>query len=231
MAVRLRDPPAYDAIADWYAGFVTGAAAEFTARASEALRRVLGHGQGVCWDIACGTGVHAETIRQLGWTPIGTDLSIAQLRHAATRMPVAAADATRLVIRPGSVPAVASVLCHTDIDGYAAVCRTAAAALAPGGRFAHVGVHPCFCGAFVDRSNSEHLIITPGYWRQDRRFDAWSPNGVRARVGAIHLPLSTLIAAVTSAGLVLDAIIEAGEPTPDVLAIGAHKPPRRSIRP
>jgi hypothetical protein len=139
-------------------------------------------------------------------------------------MPVAVADATGLVVRPGSVAAVASVLCHTDVDDYAALCRAAATALVPGGRFAHVGVHPCFCGAFVDRSDSEHLITTPGYWRRDRRFDAWSPNGVRARVGATHLPLSDLIAAVTGAGLVLDMVIEAGEPTPAVLAIRAHKP-------
>jgi hypothetical protein len=89
-------PPAYDAIADWYADYVTGAAAAFTARAGEALRRVLGRGHGVCWDIACGTGVYAEVINELGWTPIGTDLSIAQLRHAATRMPVAAADVTKI---------------------------------------------------------------------------------------------------------------------------------------
>jgi hypothetical protein len=169
---------------------------------------------------------YADRIRQLGWIPIGTDISIAQLRHAATQMPVAVADATGLVLRPGSVAAVASVLCHTDVDDYAALCRAAATALVAGGRFAHVGVHPCFCGAFVDRADSEHLITTPGYWRRARRFDAWSPNGVRARVGATHLPLSDLIAAVTGAGLVLDMVIETGGPTPDVLAIQAHKPDR-----
>jgi hypothetical protein len=100
----------------------------------------------------------------------------------------------------------------------------AATALAAGGRFAHVGVHPCFCGAFVDRSDSEQLIITPGYWRRDRRFQTWSPHGVRARVGATHLPLGDLIATVTTVGLTIDSVIEAGEPTPDVLAIRAHKP-------
>ncbi len=178
------------------------------------MRRALGRGRGVCWDLACGTGVYAETIRELGWTPIGTDLSVAQLRHAATRMPVAVADATRPVGRPGGIPAVVSVLCHTDVEDYAAVCLAAATALAAGGRFAHVGVHPCFCGAFVDRSDSEQLIITPGYWRRDRRFQTWSPHGVRARVGATHLPLGDLIATVTTVGLTIDSVIEAGEPTP-----------------
>lgn len=223
MAGRLGDPRGYDAIADWYAGYVTGAAAGFTARAGDALIEVLGRGRGVCLDVACGTGIYADKVRTLGWTPVGTDISIAQLHRAIARMPVAVADAAQLPIRPGSVAAVASVLCHTDVDDYAALCRAAAAALAAGGRFAHVGVHPCFCGAFVDRSDPDRLITTTGYWRRDRRFGGWSPTGVRARVGAVHLPLSDLTAAVTAAGLVLDAVIEAGEPTPDVLAIRAQK--------
>jgi hypothetical protein len=74
-------------------------------------------------------------------------------------MPVAVADATRLVVRPGGIPAVVSVLSHTDVEDYAAVCRAAATALAAGGRFAHVGVHPCFCGAFrrpLDQRITDH---------------------------------------------------------------------------
>jgi SAM-dependent methyltransferase len=221
---RLSVPAAYDQIADWYAEYVTGAAAGFTSRAEAALRQVLGRGRGICWDLACGTGVYADTIRALGWTPVGTDISPAQSRHAARHLPVAVGDATRPPIRPGSVPAVASVLCHTDVDDYAALCRAAAGTLAAGGRFAHVGIHPCFIGAFVDRSDQQRLIIRPGYWRRDRRFEAWCPHGVRARVGAVHLPLGDLIGAVTAAGLALDAAIEVGEPTPDVLAIQAHRP-------
>lgn len=223
MVAQQRVPAAYDGIADWYAEYVTGAAAAFTARAGSALREVLGPGAGLCWDLACGTGVYADAIRELGWTPMGTDISIGQLRHAALRMPVALADATRAPIRPGSVGAVASILCHTDLDDYAAACRAAATALRPGGRFAHVGVHPCFTGAFADRSRPSEVLIGPGYWRRDRRFTVWSPDGVRARVGAVHRPLSDLVGAIIAAGLVLDAVVEVGDPTPDVLAIRAHR--------
>ncbi len=223
MTETVRAP--YDGIADWYAGYVTGDAAGFTARGESALRHALGPGSGVCWDLACGTGVYAPTMRDLGWTLVGTDISMAQLRHAARQMPVAVADATRPPVRPASVSAVVSVLCHTDVDDYAAVCRAAAAALVPGGRFAHVGVHPCFTGAFADRSDPFDVRLRAGYWRRERRFDAWSPHGVRAKVGATHLPVSDLVAAVVAAGLVLDSMIEVGEPTPDVLAIAAHLPP------
>ena len=216
--------PAYDEIADWYAEYVTGSAAVFTDRAGAALRRMLGRGSGVCWDVACGTGVYAETIRELGWTPLGTDISSGQLRYAASVMPVVRADATRSPIRPGGVAAVTSVLCHTDIDDYAALCVAAFEALSPGGRFAHVGVHPCFVGAFVDRSNGRRVLIEPGYWRRERRFEAWTPDGVRVRVGATHLPLGELLGVVIAAGLVVDAVVELGEPTPDILAIQAHRP-------
>ena len=64
-------PAAYDEIADWYAAYVLGPVAEFTARAGEALRRVLGAESGPCWDVACGTGVYANVVRDLGWTAVG----------------------------------------------------------------------------------------------------------------------------------------------------------------
>src|SRR6266581_1448821 len=92
----------------------------------------------------------------------------------------AAANAAALPIRPSSLPAVAAVMCHTDVDDYAAVCRTVARALRPGGIFAHVGVHPCYVGAFADRADPGQVLITPGYWRRERRFDTWTPHGVRA---------------------------------------------------
>ena len=156
-----------------------GAAVGFTARAGEALRRVLGPGRGVCWDVACGTGVHADTLRDLGWTVVGSDVSAGQLRHAGPRLPVFLADARTPPVRPGSADAAVAVLCHTDIEDYAGVCAAAAAAVRPGGRFAHVGIHPCFSGAFVDRSDPGRLVTTPGYWRRERRWSGWSAAGVR----------------------------------------------------
>jgi SAM-dependent methyltransferase len=217
---------AYDEFADWYEDWVTADTGGFMARAGEALRRVLGTGSGPCWDVACGTGAHAGTIRDLGWTPLGTDLSLGQLRHAAHRMPVARADAGRAPLRPGSVPAAVSMCCHTDVDDYGELCRAVAATLAPGGRFAHVGVHPCFVGGFADRSDPERTVISPGYWRRERTFEGWSQSGVRVRVGAVHLPLGDLIGAITAAGLVVDAVVEVGAPIPDVLGVAAHRPHR-----
>ena len=214
----------YDAVADWYDGFVAADGGGFTTSATTALRDTLGAGTGVCWDVACGTGSYAATLRELGWTPFGTDVSFGQASHARRRLPVVVADATRPPLRPASVAAVASVNCHTDLDDYAALCRAVAVTLRPGGRFAHVGLHPAFIGGFADRADPRHVVITPGYWSRERTFDAWNPHGVRAKVGGVHLPLSDLFAVIIGAGLVVDAVTEYGEPTPDILAIRAHRP-------
>jgi hypothetical protein len=97
--------------------------------------------------------------------------------------------------------------------------------LAPGGRLVHVGVHPCFVGAFADRSDQERVVIDGGYAERERTVRSWNSTGVRARVGAWHLPLAGLLDAVAGAGLVLDRVVESGSgPVPDVLALRAHRP-------
>lgn len=216
----------YDPHADWYEAYLTGPAADFVGRTAALTGRVLGRGTGTCLDVACGTGAMAATVCALGWTPVGLDLSVRQLRYAAPRLPVLAADATRLPVADAVVPAALCVLCHTDVPDYHAVVREAARVLRPGGRFVHVGVHPCFVGAFADRSDPNAVVIDPGYHLTHRRFDAWSPHGMRARVGAWHLSLSALLHALLDAGLLLDAVEEGGPAAsiPDLLGIAAVKP-------
>ena len=209
----------YDEWADWYERYVTGDARGFTDRTSDALTEVLGPGTGPLLDLACGTGIFAPILRTLGWTPMGLDISRAQLRYARHRMPVAIADAGHPPLGRGRLAAIAAIMCHTDIDDYAAACRALSPALQPGGIFAHVGIHPCYTGAFADRSDPDRVLITPGYWRRERRFDSWAPHGVRARVGATHLPVSELLNALTSAGLIIERVVEAGSPVPDILAV------------
>ncbi|MFG3690752.1 class I SAM-dependent methyltransferase [Micromonospora sp. NPDC047740] len=81
--------------------------------------------------------------RRLGWQPVGVDLSGGQLRYARTRLAVVRGDAARLPVADASVCAVTCVLGHTDLPAYPAVVAEAARVLAPGGRFVHLGVHPC----------------------------------------------------------------------------------------
>jgi len=218
MGIAAGSQPRYDEWADWYEHYITGHAQIFTQRTAEILAQVLGLGAGPVLDLACGTGIYGQTISTLGWTPFGVDLSAGQLRHASRRMPVAVADACVLPMRAGTLAAVAAVLCHTDIDDYALACQELSRALRRGGVFAHVGVHPCFVGAFADRTTSSEITITSGYWERCRRFEGpW--RGVRAKVGARHIPLGELLDGFIRAGLTIDRVIEAGSPTPDILAV------------
>lgn len=82
--------------------------------------------------------------------------------------------------------------------------------LRPGGRFVHIGVHPCFVGAFADWSDRPRVVIDERYADRSHTFDAWCPAGVRARVGAWHVPLADLLNATTAAGLSILRTAEAG---------------------
>jgi SAM-dependent methyltransferase len=227
---------AYDEIADWYENeFLGGQSTGARTRDGNplnldgVLNHLLGEGSGTCLEIGCGTGVHATQVRNLGWTPIGVDLSAGMLRHARRRLPIAQADAEHLPIRDGSLPAVIAMMVHTDMPAYPAVLREVARVLRPGGVIVHAGVHPCFCGGFADRTNLDAVVIRPGYLNGHWTKASWTDQGVRAKVGATHRPLPELIHAFLDAGLTLERFSESGEPTPIVLAIKARKPAEEGL--
>jgi SAM-dependent methyltransferase len=191
--------PSYDAIADWYER-------EFLARSrglsehplgiDHALRALLGRGSGSCLEIGCGTGEWAALIRNLGRAPVGVDVSAGMLSYAKDRLPVIRGDAEHLPFASSTLPAVITVMAHTDMPRYPDVLAEAARVLRPGGVFVHVGVHPCFCGGFADRSDSAAVVIRPGYLDSKWTTESWTSRGVRARVGAWHWPLPELSVAM-----------------------------------
>jgi SAM-dependent methyltransferase len=214
---------AYDAHADWYEEFVQDQW-PYMDRVRDLLAGLLGPGEGRCLDLCCGGGAHASTIAGLGWTPIGVDLSLGQLRHARDRLSAAAGDATRLPVRSTSVPVVTCVLAHTDLPDYAAVVAEAVRVLRPGGRFIHVGLHPCFVGAFADWSEPERLIIDTRYAERNLTYDG-PALGVRVRVGAWHVPLAELLNTFLEADLRIDRVAEStGNGIADVFGVRAIKP-------
>jgi SAM-dependent methyltransferase len=218
-------PAAYDAHADWYDEYIAGTASSYTQRRHDLLRDLLGAGAGVCLDVCCGTGVQAQPLRELGWTPVGIDLSRGQLRHAVHRLPVAVGDAIALPVADQSVPASVCVLAHTDLPDYAAVLREVARVLHPGARFVHLGVHPCFIGAFADWSDRPRIVVDERYADRSHSFDAWCPAGVRARVGAWHVPLTDLLNGVMAARLRVVRVAETGPGgVPDMFGLLAVKP-------
>ena len=222
----------YDEIADWYETvFLAAQRAEPSPDGfadhlgiDRAVAELLGRGTGSCLEIGCGTGIYAQRVRQLGWTPIGVDLSAGMLRHAGERLAVAQADATTLPVESGSLAAVIAVMVHTDLPEYRPVLREVHRVLAPGGRFVHVGVHPCFCGGFADRSDPLAVVVRPGYLDGSWTTDSWTDRGIRDKVGASHLPVADLVNSLLEAGLHIERATEGGEPTPIVLSFRCRKP-------
>ena len=177
-------PAAYDEIADWYEHeFLAATATPGTdpLGIDAALGNLLGRGTSACLEIACGTGVHAGRVRGLGWTPLGIDISTAMLHYTRGRLPAARADAIRLPVRDRCLPAVITVMAHTGMPAYPAVLTEAAPGPAAGRAFVHVGVHPCFCGGFADRSDPAAVVIRPGYPEGHWTKVSWTTGGVGAK--------------------------------------------------
>jgi SAM-dependent methyltransferase len=219
--------PAYDAYADWYETYMSAdGVGDYVRRVHTTLGDLLGPGAGTCLDVCCGTGAHASVLAELGWSPVGVDLSRGQLRHAVRRLPVVAADATALPLADDRMAAAVCVLASTDVPDYAAVLKETARVLAPGGRFVHLGVHPCFVGAFADRRDGETVVVDERYAERARTFDSFNQAGVRARVGAWHVPLADLLNAAVDAGLRLERTVEAGAgAVPELFGFVAVKGP------
>lgn len=238
---------AYDEIADWYETefLATQRAArdqmEFAdlIGIDQALVELLGAGAGTCLEVGCGTGIYAERMRSLGWTPVGVDISAGMLRHSRGRLPAAQGDGYSLPFASNSCDAAVTVMVHTDMEDYARALAEIGRVLKPEGRFVHIGVHPCFCGDFADRDGFQSAVVGAGYldptWKPGVGMDDNGTEGreqrdgvIRDKVGAGHQPLHRLLNSAVTAGFQLDRFAEGAAPVPITLSFRATKIQRPS---
>jgi len=200
----------YDGIADWYdERFAPGP------DRLEVVRPLVGSGPGASLDLGCGTGFYLPVLHELGWTPTGVDLSADQLRFARRRAGEFAelieADATDLPFPDESFDLVFSAFTHTDVDSFGDAVAEASRVLRPDGRFVYIGLHPCFVGPHSRFAFGQGVPALQSGYRETRRYtDApgLNPDGLRVKVGAVHMPLSRLLGAFPDAGLRIDAFEE-----------------------
>ncbi len=218
----------YDGLADWYDQEQQRLAKRLDTPV-EQLALLVGSGAGVFVELGCGTGLTAMALEAQGWTVAGLDISADQLAIARSRLrSVVQGDAHELPFRSASVSALGMAFVHTDVDAFEKVMREIGRVLAPGGRVAHLGVHPCFVGHHVDSPDKSdvRLGFAAGYRDAMRVNDSerFGP-GIRSRVGARHVPLGPFLTAFIDAGLVIDQCVELGEGlVPWMLGVTAHKP-------
>jgi SAM-dependent methyltransferase len=196
----------YDGVADWYDREL--ADTELGESARRIVIRLLGDGPGLLLDVGCGTGLLARELAEHDWAVTGIDISDDQLRLARSRgVDVQLADAHQLPFADGSFDAAVSFFTHTDVDDFPLTLRETARVLRPDGPLVYVGVHPCFVGPHSRFVSAEGVpVLHPGYRRTDRYTKApgISPAGLRARVGATHIPLGRFVAAFLAAGFRID---------------------------
>jgi SAM-dependent methyltransferase len=219
------------ALYDGYAEFYDEKFAAFGLAATEAIRRLLGSGPGRCLDLGCGTGVHVATLVDLGWAVTGVDISQDQLRLAGERVgnevELVQADASELPFPDATFDAVFSAFTHTDVDDFEGLLHEASRVLREGGQLVYVGLHPCFIGPHSRFVAAEGIpALHPGY-RERRRYTeapGLPPEGLRAKVGAVHIPLGELIQAFLDVGFLLERFAEVGgQLYPPIIALQARR--------
>jgi SAM-dependent methyltransferase len=219
----------YDGVAEWYETTLSGDS-PLARLPRETALRLVGAGPGRLLDVGCGGGAHTTAFAAAGWTVVGVDPSEDQLRLARGRgLDVVRGRGESLPFAAGEFDAAVSIWTHTDVDDFAAVCRDVARVVRPGGTFVYLGVHPCFVGPhsrFVRGEGVPHLH--PGLYRLSGRYEAApgiSPEGLRAKVGATHLPLAGLVQSFLDAGFALERFEEPGERDyPIMIALRARNP-------
>ena len=200
----------YDGFADWYDDFRPSLDPDEV----DVLRRFLGRGEGRCLDLGCGTGVAHEPLRRLGWSVVGVDVSEDLLRLARARgVDAVRAAGEELPFDDASFEAAVSIWTHTDVDDFPAILQELARVLRPDSPFAYIGAHPCFVGPHSRFIAAEGVpALHPGY-RRTACYDggpAVGPEGLRARVGATHLPLGLFVQTFLDAGFRIERFEELG---------------------
>ena len=213
--------PSYDAIADWYDEYVRSEPLLYEVVIPATLQLIgetgLLDGRVIC-DLACGQGVIARELALRGAFVTAIDIS-ERLLALARDKPVATPHAITWRLddaQVGRTLADASfdgVVCNMalmDIPDLAAVLRTVARILRPGGWFVCSITHPCVqaphsswvtrADGTVARESGDYFA--EGFWRP-----VGAP-GVRGRVGAYHRTLSSYLNALGAAGLTLDRALE-----------------------
>jgi SAM-dependent methyltransferase/uncharacterized protein YbaR (Trm112 family) len=216
----------YDGLSDWYDNAMQAPESRgpLAEAAFKLLTELLGPGCGTVVDVGCGTGLSAEHVRRLGYSPVGIDLSLDMLTHARRRMPVAQGNAARLPMVSGSVAQAFSTFTTTDWDDLPGALAEIARILSPQGRYINLGVHPCFYGSFSEALPDGSVRQLPGYRASHFRPPEKHQGAVRSRVGAWHWSVADLINQFVSAGLRVTRIVEGGaQALPELFAICAVK--------
>jgi len=203
----------------------------------EADVRLLGDVEGRrVLDIGCGAAQCARWLRSQGATAIGLDLSFRQLQHSrrldeetSLTVPVTCATATALPFADGCFDLACSAFGALPfLVDIGTALREVARVVRPGGRFVFSVVHP-MRQLFPDEPTERGLRVTRSYFDTSAYVEA-DADGVATYVEPHHT-LGAWVAAITAAGLRIDALIEPEWPAEHTLVWGGWGPVRGALMP
>src|SRR5215469_9272308 len=181
-------------------------------------------------DIGCGEGANTRQLARLGARVQAIDVAPTFIRHAAASeraeplgISYCVADGTQLPFPDAAFDLATAFMSLMDMPDQAAALGEAARVLRPGGFLQFSIIHSCFDPAYRkvlrDADGRPYAIEIGGYFDStDGRVDRWwfgaVPPDERERVAPFetprfHRPLSSWVAIIRAAGLVIKAF---GEP-------------------
>lgn len=187
-------------------------------------------------EIGCGAGQCARWLRSQGATAIGVDLSFRQLQHSrrlddetALPVPVSCATATALPFADRSFDLGCSAFGALPfVVDIGTALREIARVLRAGGRFVFSVVHP-IRQLFGDDPSESGMCVTRSYFDSSAYVES-DADAVATYVEPHHT-LGDWVAAITAAGLRLDALIEPVWPAGHTRVWGAWGPVRGAYLP
>jgi len=168
-------------------------------------------------DVGCGEGRVPRDLRARGYEVIGIDASPTLIEHAREADPdgdYRVADAAHLPFGDASVQLVTAMLSLHDMDDMAGAVGEAARVLVPGGRLCAAVVHPInSAGHFESSAPDAAFVIRDSYFAERRYADEVERDGLRMTFTSRHRPLEAYVAALESAGLLVERLVEVPDST------------------
>ncbi len=179
-------------------------------------------------DIACGSGVLARRLADLGGQVTAVDFSEGLLERARARsegrsIRFAVADATDeaalAALGEGQFPAITCTMALMDMPAITPLYRAVRRLLAPGGRFVFVIPHPVFNSAPFTLAIERELRDGQMSFRRSLKLDAYLDYPPYKSEGApgdtvphtyYHRPLHQILGEAFAAGLMVDGLEEPG---------------------
>ena len=172
---------------------------------------------GLTLDLGCGEGRFPRDLKAAGYEVIGIDASPTLIEHARAADPdgdYRVADAAQLPFADASVQLVTALLSLHDMDDMPGAIAEAARVLVPGGRLCAAVVHPINSGGKFESSTPDAaFIIRESYFAQRQYADAVERDGLRMTFTSHHRPFEAYFAALESAGLLVERLVEVPDTT------------------